>query len=195
MAQIVELEMLFLSFFMVSLFFKILFIFPFQTKGQPEDELHRSSSHFMNEETMLRAGNSPEGLDSAVPVGAGPDILHLQRRVGDGKESIQDKCPALSFLRMPARTSCYLVDDAHRIFYGGTCSSLKGLLVTIMCSLAGSQEGRAEIEQPSHSATLLEGSFWVALNLNCMFSSFILFVILFHSCVHFLSFAFLAPGW
>ena len=68
----------------------------------------------------------PEGLASPVPVGVGPDILHSQRWVGGWEGEYSDKCPALSFLRMPAGTSCHSVDDAHRVFYGGTCSSLKG---------------------------------------------------------------------
>lgn len=63
---------------------------------------------------------------SPVPVGVGPDTVHSQRWVGGWEGEYSDKCPALPFLRMPARTSCHSVDDAHGVFYGGTCSSLKG---------------------------------------------------------------------
>lgn len=182
---------------MVSLFFKILFIFPFQTKGQPEDELAQVFIPFY--EWRNRGSvqvTPPEGPGVSSSCGCWPWHPALAKEGGGWEGEYSDKCPALSFLRMPARTSCHLVDDAHRIFYGGTCSSLKGSPVTIMCSsLAGSQEGRAEI-----TAKPLSYSFWGKLlggllNLNCMFSSLSCLWSCFTAVFTSFSFAFLAPGW
>lgn len=113
----------------------------------------------------------PEGQVSPVPVGVGPAIVHWQRWMGGWEGEYSDKCLALSFLRMPAK---------NFLSFGGWCP--EGILwrnilqlervswLPSCAALLGAR--RAELRsQPSHSVTLFEGSFWVALNLNCIFSS------------------------